>query len=116
MYDEDLMGKVSSCLLFKHCEKVICYRLNDKAEDLYEEIFDKYNGQFNLKYSGTPEISSSQSQLDNYEESKINVKMKAPELIGHLTCVLWIYCNGRIMYISSIITRLLHTRNTYINL
>ena len=35
-----------------------------------------------------------QSQLDHYEKSEINVRMKAPELVGRLTCVLWIYCNG----------------------
>ena len=72
-YDEDLIGKVCLALFKIHCEKAICYKLNDEAEDLYEEIFD---------------------QLDHYEKSEINVRMKAPELIGRLTCVLWIYCNG----------------------
>ena len=75
-------------------KSLFCYKLNDEAEDLYEEIFDKYNGQFNFKYSGSSEPCLSQSQLDYYEKLEINVRVKAPELIGRLTCVLWIYCNG----------------------
>ena len=33
------------------------------------------------------QTSSSQSQLNHYEKSEINVRTKAPELIGRLTCV-----------------------------
>ena len=92
MYDEDLIGKVCLALYKINHEKAICYKLNDEAEELYEEIFDKYIGQFNLKYSGSSEPSS--SQLDHYEKLEVNVRTKAPELIGRLTCVLWIYCKG----------------------
>ena len=94
MYDENLIGKVCLALFKIHHNKSICYKLNDEAEELYEEIFDKYNGQFNLKYSGSSEPSSSQSQLDHYEKLEINIRTKAPELIGRLTCILCIYCNG----------------------
>ena len=93
-YNEDPIGKVCSSLFKLHQGKSICYTLNEEAEDLYGEIFDKYNGQFNLKYLGSSDISSSQSQLDQYDKSEINVRTEAPELIGHLTCILWRYCKG----------------------
>ena len=96
-YNEDLIGKVCLSLSKLHRDKAICYTLDEEAEEFYEEIFDKYNGQFNLKYSRSSDICSSQSQLDQYEKSEINVRMKAPELIGHLTFILWIYCNGMIL-------------------
>ena len=76
MYDEDLIGKVCLALFKIHHEKAICYKLNDEAEELHEEIFDKYNRQFNLKYSGSSEPCLSQSQLDHYEKSEINVRTK----------------------------------------
>ena len=28
------------------------YKLDEEASKLYESIFDKYNSQFNMKYSG----------------------------------------------------------------
>ena len=90
-YHENLIGKVCLSLFKLHQEKAICYILDEEAEELYEEIFDKYNGQFNLKCSRSSDICSSQSQLDHYEKSEINVRTKAPELIGCLTCILWIY-------------------------
>ena len=37
----------------------------------------------------------SQEQLDSYEKAEICVRTKAPELIGRLCCVLWIYNNGK---------------------
>ena len=98
---DDLIGKVCLALFKIHHEKGICYKLNDEAEELYKEIFDKYNGQFNLKYSGSSEQSLSQSQLD--EKLEINVRMKGLELIGRLTSVLWIYCNGMNYFIYEII-------------
>ena len=38
--------------------------------------------------------SCSQATLDDEEKSEISVQTKAPEIIGRLTCVMWIYCNG----------------------
>ena len=38
--------------------------------------------------------SGSQEQLDTLEKAEIAVRTKAPELIGRLCCVLWIYQNG----------------------
>ena len=96
-YNEDLIGKVCLSLFKLHRDKAICYTLDEEAEELHEEMFDKYNGQFNLKYSRSSNICSPQSQLDHYQTSEINVRTKAPELIGCLTCTLWIYCNGMIL-------------------
>ena len=52
------------------------------------EIIPSYNN------SGESEIGS-QGALDYTERDEISVHTKAPELIGRLTCVLWIYCNGK---------------------
>ena len=51
-YMANLVAKV--CLeIFKfHHDKERLYELDTEADELYETIFDKYNGQFNLKYSG----------------------------------------------------------------
>ena len=38
----------------------------------------------------------SQVTLDDEEKSEISVCTKAPEIIGRLTCVMWIYYNGNI--------------------
>ena len=43
---------------------------------------------------------TSQASQEIYDKSDVPVRTKAAELIGRLTCVLWIYCNG--MYISNI--------------
>ena len=37
--------------------------------------------------------SCSQATLDDEEKCEINVCTKAPEVIGRLTCVMWIYSN-----------------------
>ena len=92
-YDKDLMGKIALSLYEHHKNQEIIYKLDTGTENLYEAIFDKYNSQFNLKYSSECEISS-QGALDYKEKAEINVHTKAPELIGRLACNLWIYCNG----------------------
>ena len=125
-YDPDLMGKIALALFKHHSTNQIIYKFDEEAESLYKTIFDKYNAQFNLKYSGnnvikylftsieemwnakntTIEIISSynnsgeskigpQGALNYTEKDKISVCTKAPELLGRLTCVLWIYCNGK---------------------
>ena len=35
-----------------------------------------------------------QGTLDDEEKSEISVHTKAPEIIGYLTCVMWIYGNA----------------------
>ena len=92
-YDKDLMRKIALSLYEHHKNQEIIYKVDTAAENLYEAIFDKYNSQFNLKYSGECEISS-QGALDYEEKSEIMCFTKAPEPLGRLACNLWIYCNG----------------------
>ena len=89
-------------ILTYHEDRDICYTLDDEAEKLFECITDKYSGQFNLKYSSASQLSSSQPELDTEERADICVRTKAMELIGHLTCVLWVYCNGNFLIILQI--------------
>ena len=93
-YDDNIMGQVMSHIFTHHHEKETCYTLDEEAEKLFEEITDKYSGQFNLKYSSATQLSASQPVLDLAEKAEICVRTKATELIGRLTCVLWVYCNG----------------------
>ena len=84
-----------SKILGHHLETDTCYTLSVEAEKVFEEITDKYSGQFNLKYGTASQLSASQPVLDLEEKSEICVRTKATELIGRLTCVLWVYCNGK---------------------
>lgn len=36
----------------RHKDKKVVYTLDPEAEEVYEQIAEKYNGQFNLKYAG----------------------------------------------------------------
>ena len=94
-YDDNVMGQVMSNIFAHHSETDTCYTLTEDAEKVFEAITDKYNGQFNLKYSTPSQISASQPELDLEEKSEICVRTKATELIGCLMCVLWVYCNGK---------------------
>ena len=94
-YNENIVGMVLYEILKHHYEKGIHYELDSDAEDLFEEIIDQYNAQFNLKYStSSSHLSSSQPELDTSEREEIFVRTKAAELVGRLACVLSIYCNG----------------------
>ena len=82
-------------ILTHHYERNIHYEFDNDAEDLFEEIIDNYNAQFNLKYStSSSQMSSSQPELDTSEHEEIFVHTKAAELVGRIACVLSIYCNG----------------------
>ena len=94
-YNENIVGMVLYEILKHHYEKGIHYELDPEAEDLFEEIIDNYNAQFNWKYStSSSHLSSSQPELDTSEREEIFVRTKAAELVGRLACVLSIYCNG----------------------
>ena len=120
-YNHNIMGKIALALFKHHRSKEIVYTFDEDAESLYENIFGKYNAQFNLKYSGYYFLNTyvlfitylyyynyvhvhiifllgdseigSQGALDYTEKEEICVHTKASELIGRLPCVLWIYCN-----------------------
>ena len=72
-------------ILTHHYEKNIHYEFDNDAEELFEEIIDNYNAQFNLKYStSTSQFSSSQPELDTSESEEIFVHTKAAELVGRV--------------------------------
>ena len=85
-------------ILLAHKDKDITYTLSEEADKLYEKIIDKLNDQFNLKYTSASQLSDSQPDLNNNEKSELSVRTKGTEIIGRLTCSLWIYCNGRKLY------------------
>ena len=97
-YDLDIVGKVMEAILEHHKKRDVLYTLNEEAESVFEVITDKLNDQFNLKYTSASQISASQPDLDNMEKSELSVRTKATEIIGRLTCILWVYCKGRFLY------------------
>ena len=97
-YDPDIVGKVMEAILEHHKKRDVLYTLNEEAESVFEVITDKLNDQFNLKYTSTSQISASQPDLDNTKKSELSVRTKATEIIGRLTCVLWVYCKGEFLY------------------
>ena len=95
-YDDNIMGMNMVKILGFHLNKDTCYTLSEETEQIFEAITDKYSSQFNLKYSTSSQLSASQPELDLEEKSEICVHTKATELIGRLTCILRVYCNGNI--------------------
>ena len=61
-YNDNVMGQVMSKIFAHHSETDTCYTLTD-AEKVFEAITDKYNGQFNLKYSTPSQISAFQCYI-----------------------------------------------------
>lgn len=82
-------------ILLLHKDKETTYTLSEDADKLYEKIIDKLNDQFNLKYTSGSQLSESQPELNNNEKYELSVRTKGTEIIGRLTCSLWIYCNGK---------------------
>ena len=93
-YDANIVGMVMEGILLIHKDKKITYTLSNEADKLYEKILHKLNNQFNLKYTSASQLSASQSDLNNNKKSELSVCTKGTEIIGRLTCALWIYCNG----------------------
>ena len=96
-YTDNLIGTVIEGILLLHRNKNIMYTLTEKADKVYEKIIDKLNDQFNLKYTSASQISESQPDLNSNEKSELSVRTKGIEIIGHLTCALWIYCKGEFL-------------------
>ena len=102
IFPEHIVGMVLYQILRHHFEQKIHYTLSSDAEELFEEIIDNCNAQFNLKYStSSSQFSSSQPELETSEREEIFVRTKAAELVGRLACVLSIYCNGKCFTIQS---------------
>ena len=93
-YSENLIGTVIEGILLVHKEQNIRYTLSEEADRVYECIIDKLNDQFNLKYTSASQIPDSQPDLNNNEKSELSVRNKGIEIIGRLSCALWIYCKG----------------------
>ena len=87
-----------SGILMHHKQKPITYEFDDDANTMYEQIVNKFNDQYNLKYTSASQVSASQPDLNMEEKSELSVRTKATEIIGRLSCILWIYCNGK-MYL-----------------
>ena len=51
-YDDKIIGKIANAIYNYHKDKSIMYELDAEGEVVYEEIVQKYNDQFNLKWSG----------------------------------------------------------------
>ena len=93
-YDPNIVGQVMDGILEHHKKTNVLYTLNEEAESLFEVITDKLKDQFNLKYTSASQISALQPDLDNTEKSEYFLRTKATEIIGRLTCVIWVYCKG----------------------
>lgn len=85
------MGKIALGIYNFHKDDSLLYVLTEEAEKVYEEVVDKYNEQFNLKWSS----SQDEVLLDSQERAEISVRSKATELVGRLSIILWIYTNGK---------------------
>lgn len=87
------MGKLAMGLFKHHKDAKIEYALDEEAGKVYSQMVDKYNEQFNLKWSNSQEDAT---PLDSQERAEICVRSKATELIGRLSIILWIYTKGLI--------------------
>ena len=55
-YDDKIIGKIANAIYNYHKDKSIMYELDAEAEVVYEEIVEKHNDQFNLKWSAMLQI------------------------------------------------------------
>lgn len=94
-YDKDLIGKIALAVYRHHTSSSITYELGEEAQVYFDGIIDNLASQFNSHYDLDEELSESQPPLSSQQRADIDVRTKAGELIGRLTCVLWIYTNGR---------------------
>ena len=52
LFDPNIMGVVMKAIYLHHRDKDTLYEFSQEAEEVYEDICEKYNDQFNLKWSG----------------------------------------------------------------
>ena len=55
-YDDKIIGKMANTIYNYHKDKSIMYKIDAEAEVVYKEIIEKYNDQFNFKWSGMLKI------------------------------------------------------------
>ena len=51
-FGEGLINSIADNIYKYHKEKDVMYSLDEEAQEVYDEIVEKYNAQFNLKWSG----------------------------------------------------------------
>ena len=93
-YDKDLMGKIALSVYRHHISSAVTYQLGEEAQKYFDKILDNLASQFNSHYNLDEDITDSQPLLNSQQREDIEVRTKAGELIGRLSCVLWIYSNG----------------------
>ena len=94
-------------ILIHHKDNHVTYALDEEGNLLYEQIVNKFNDQYNLKYTSASQVSASQPDLNMEEKVDLSVCTKATEIIGRLSCVLWIYwiyCWGTMVSSSQFLT------------
>ena len=95
-YDKDLIGKIALAVYRHHSSSNITYEFGEEAQAYFDSIIDNLASQFNSHYDLDEDISKSQPPLSSQQRADIDVRTKAGELIGRLTCVMWICSNGNI--------------------
>ena len=55
-YDNKIIAKIANAIYNYHKDKSIMYELDAEGEVVYNEIVEKYNDQFNFKWSGMLKI------------------------------------------------------------
>ena len=94
-YDKDLIGKIALSVYRHHNSSAVTYELGEEAQSYFDQILDNLASQFNSHYNLDDDITDSQPVLSSQQRADIEVRTKAGELIGRLSCVLWIYRNGK---------------------
>ena len=94
-YDKDLIGKVTLSVYRHHNSSGVTYEFGEDNHEYFDKILDNLASQFNSHYNLEEDFSDSQPILSLQQRADIDVHTKAGELIGRLSCVLWIYRNGR---------------------
>lgn len=85
-YKEDIMGILCHEIFRIHYEGNITYELDHEAKRAFEKIYDKYNGLFNLKYSGMYTLNQLPvSVLNVLFKTHINIPIDPAELISQDT-------------------------------
>ena len=94
-YDKYLIGKVALSVYRHHNSSGVTYEFEEDAQEYFDKILDNLASQFNSHYNLEEDFRDSQPILSSQQRADIDVRTKAGELIGRLSCVLWIYRNGR---------------------
>ena len=93
-FDKDLIGKVALAVYRHHNALEVTYKFCTEAQEYFDKILHNLASQFNSHYNLDEDFTESQLVLSSQQRAEIDVRTKAGELIGRLSCVLWIYRKG----------------------